>query len=153
MTRKRNNDNCLQDWKTEHQAVTIGIFYCRVSAKLKGCSSLQTSWWLDSDVLWNRQQKPTANRYQQGDELSATKKWNGLKYYIDLAKWLTKDLVFADTQKKEIENYYYFAHLAACWHTSRHRKAAKRANISFIDFIRKKIKQQKITLLNNYNDY
>jgi hypothetical protein len=31
MTRKLNNDNGLQDWKTEHQAVTGGIFYCRDS--------------------------------------------------------------------------------------------------------------------------
>ena len=29
MTRKLNIDNGLQDWKTEHQAVTGGIFYCR----------------------------------------------------------------------------------------------------------------------------
>jgi hypothetical protein len=29
--RKLNNDNGLQDWKTEHQAVTGGIFYCRDS--------------------------------------------------------------------------------------------------------------------------
>ena len=32
MTRKLNNDNGLQDRKTEHQAVTGGIFYCRDSA-------------------------------------------------------------------------------------------------------------------------
>ncbi|MFA6336181.1 MAG: hypothetical protein WCX48_11660, partial [Bacteroidales bacterium] len=32
ITRKLNNDNGLQDWRTEHQAVTGGIFYCRVSA-------------------------------------------------------------------------------------------------------------------------
>ena len=31
ITRKLNNDNGLQDWKTEHQAVTGGIFYCRDS--------------------------------------------------------------------------------------------------------------------------
>jgi hypothetical protein len=31
MTRKLNIDNGLQDWKTEHQAVTGGIFYCRDS--------------------------------------------------------------------------------------------------------------------------
>ena len=29
--RKLNNDNGLQYWKTEHQAVTGGIFYCRDS--------------------------------------------------------------------------------------------------------------------------
>ncbi len=32
MTRKLNINNGLQDWKTEHQAVTGGIFYCRDSA-------------------------------------------------------------------------------------------------------------------------
>jgi hypothetical protein len=32
MTRKLNNDNGVQDWRTEHQAVTGGIFYCRVCA-------------------------------------------------------------------------------------------------------------------------
>ena len=32
MTRNLNIDNGLQDWKTEHQAVTGGIFYCRDSA-------------------------------------------------------------------------------------------------------------------------
>ncbi len=31
MTIKFNIDNGLQDWKTEHQAVTCGIFYCRDS--------------------------------------------------------------------------------------------------------------------------
>ena len=31
MTRKLNINNGLQDWKTEHQAVTGGIFYCRDS--------------------------------------------------------------------------------------------------------------------------
>jgi hypothetical protein len=44
------------------QCITGGIFYCRESANLKGCSSLQTSSWLDSDVHRNRQQKHTANR-------------------------------------------------------------------------------------------
>ena len=47
--------NGLQDWKTEHQAVTCGIFYCRDSAEIKVCGSLQTSSWVDSEVLRNRQ--------------------------------------------------------------------------------------------------
>lgn len=51
MTKKNNND-----------MPTCGIFYCRVSANMKGCGSLQTSSWLDSEVLRNRQQKHTANR-------------------------------------------------------------------------------------------
>ena len=45
------------------QLVTCGIFYCRVSGNLRGRGSLQTSSWLDSDVLRNRQQKHTAIRY------------------------------------------------------------------------------------------
>jgi len=51
----------LKDLK-EAQQVTGGIFYCRDSAEIKGCSTLQTSSCLDSDVLRNRQQKHTANR-------------------------------------------------------------------------------------------
>jgi len=56
MTRKLNKDNGLQGWKKVHQAVTCGIFYCRDSAKISVCSSLQTSSWLDSDVLRNARQ-------------------------------------------------------------------------------------------------
>jgi hypothetical protein len=44
----------------EQQLPTSGIFYCRVSAEIKVCGSLQTSSWLDSEVLRNRQQKHTA---------------------------------------------------------------------------------------------
>jgi len=47
------------------QAITCGIFYCRVSANMKGCGSLQTLSWFDSDVLRNRQQKHTAVRYHK----------------------------------------------------------------------------------------
>jgi hypothetical protein len=43
------------------QLLTGGIFYCRVSAEIKGCGSVQTLSWFDSDVLRNRQQKHTAN--------------------------------------------------------------------------------------------
>jgi hypothetical protein len=50
--------------KKEGQLVTCGIFYCRVSAEINGSSSLQTSSWVDSEVLRNRQQKHTANRYK-----------------------------------------------------------------------------------------
>ena len=51
--------------KKEGQLVTCGIFYCRYSAEINGCGSLQTSSWLDSEVLRNRQQKHTAVRYWQ----------------------------------------------------------------------------------------
>ena len=47
------------------QLVTCGIFYCRDSAEINGCGSLQTSSWLDSEVLRSRQQKHTAVRYLQ----------------------------------------------------------------------------------------
>ena len=43
------------------EMLTCGIFYCRDSAEINGCGSLQTSSWLDSDMLRNRQQKHTAN--------------------------------------------------------------------------------------------
>jgi hypothetical protein len=43
MTRKLNNDNGLQDWKTEHQAVTGGIFYCRDSADFSVSASNKLS--------------------------------------------------------------------------------------------------------------
>lgn len=48
-----------------NETVTRGIFYCRDSAKMKGCGSLQTSLRLDSVVLRNRQQKHTAHRCSQ----------------------------------------------------------------------------------------
>jgi len=47
----------------ESRCITGGIFYCRDSTEMKGCGSLQTSSWFDSEVLRNRQQKHTANRY------------------------------------------------------------------------------------------
>ena len=39
MTRKLNNYNGLQDRKTELQAVTVGIFYCRESGYFIVCAS------------------------------------------------------------------------------------------------------------------
>ena len=60
MTELKNYLKPLSDKNA--QLVTCGIFYCRVSANLKGCGSLQTSSQLDSDVLRNRQQKYTAVR-------------------------------------------------------------------------------------------
>jgi len=53
----------LSNKTPEH--TTCGIFYCRDSAEINGCGSLQTSSWFDSDVLRNRQQKHTAVRYGQ----------------------------------------------------------------------------------------
>jgi hypothetical protein len=39
MTRKLNNDNGLQDWKTEHQAVTKTKIKRAESANLKGIAT------------------------------------------------------------------------------------------------------------------
>jgi hypothetical protein len=50
----------LSNKTPEH--TTCGIFYCRDSAEINGCGSLQTSSWFDSDVLRNRQPKHTAIR-------------------------------------------------------------------------------------------
>jgi len=51
--------------------LTCGIFYCRDSAEINDCGSLQTSSWLDSDMLRNRQQKHTAVRYQPLKKLNS----------------------------------------------------------------------------------
>ena len=48
----------------KHETLTCGIFYCRISSKLKGCGSLQTSSRFDSDVIRNRQEKHIAIRWQ-----------------------------------------------------------------------------------------
>ena len=42
----------MKNW----QPITCGIFYCRDSAEINGCGSLQTSLRLDSEVLRSRQQ-------------------------------------------------------------------------------------------------
>ncbi len=42
--------------------ITRGIFYCRESDEINGCSTLQALYLVDSKVLRNRQQKHTANR-------------------------------------------------------------------------------------------
>jgi len=41
--RKLNNDNGLQDWKTEHQAVTRGIVNCRCSGYSSGTARIKSS--------------------------------------------------------------------------------------------------------------
>lgn len=56
------------------EMLTCGIFYCRDSAEINGCGSLQTSSWLDSDMLRNRQQKHTAIRWRSLEEPETTQK-------------------------------------------------------------------------------
>ena len=63
MTEQIENIKGMSLEKKEGQLVTCGIFYCRDSAEINGCGSLQTLSWFDSDVLRNRQQKHTAIRY------------------------------------------------------------------------------------------
>jgi len=48
----------------EAQQPTFVIFYCRNSAEIKVCGLLPTLSQFDSEVLRNRQQKHTANRYR-----------------------------------------------------------------------------------------
>jgi len=43
MTRKLNNDDGLQNWKTEHQAVTRGIVNCRLSVYSSGTARIKSS--------------------------------------------------------------------------------------------------------------
>jgi hypothetical protein len=47
--------NKQQMTKIKHETVTCGIFYCRYSAKMKGCGLLQTLSRFDRVVLRNRQ--------------------------------------------------------------------------------------------------
>ena len=64
----------MGSWKytKKHEALTCGIFYCRVSAEINGSGSLQTLLRFDSDVLRSRQQKHTAIRYKQAEEKTTT---------------------------------------------------------------------------------
>ena len=66
MTELIDNNKGMSLDKKEGQLVTCGIFYCRNSAEINGCSSLQASSRFDSAVLRNRQQKHTAIRCMQG---------------------------------------------------------------------------------------
>ena len=50
MNRKVNNDNGLQDWKTEHQAVTRNIAKKGFSG-MRSSSPASSSLYLDNDVL------------------------------------------------------------------------------------------------------
>ena len=83
--------------------VTCGIFYCRDSAEINGCGSLQTSSQFDSDVLRNRQQKHTAVRYQQGEEKGSdteNDRENGLRMKNEMTMKEKRFSFFADPQEK-----------------------------------------------------
>jgi len=57
------------------EMLTCGIFYCRDSAEINDCGSLQTSSWLDSDVLRNRQQNippSVGNKCKKTDDQTDT---------------------------------------------------------------------------------
>ena len=72
MTRKLNNDNGLQDWRTEHQAVTGGIFYCRDSAGVCVSASNKLSCILTGQCFEIGNKNIPPKRYQQGEEKTAT---------------------------------------------------------------------------------
>jgi len=65
MSRKLNNDNGLQDWKTEHQAVTGGIFYCRDSAGFSVSASNKLSCNLTGQCFEIGNKNIPPNRYGQ----------------------------------------------------------------------------------------
>ncbi len=66
----KNSENCMTELKNylkpltdkNAQLVTCGIFYCRESAEINGCGSLQTSSWFDSVVL--RTAKPSRTPFK-----------------------------------------------------------------------------------------
>jgi hypothetical protein len=72
MTEKLNNDNGLQDWKTEHQAVTGGIFYCRDSADFSISATNKLSCKLTGKCFEIGNKNIPPIRYQQGEEKTAT---------------------------------------------------------------------------------
>jgi len=65
MTRKLNNDNGLQDWKIEHQAVTSGIFYCRDSGYFSVSASNKLSCNLTGQYSEIGNKNIPPNRYRQ----------------------------------------------------------------------------------------
>jgi len=67
----------------EIRHITCGIFYCRDSAEINGCGSLQTSLRFDSDVLRSRQQKHTANPLVATRKIVYSKQYERKKHYKD----------------------------------------------------------------------
>lgn len=65
MTRKLNNDNGLQKWNTEHQAVTGGIFYCRDSADFSVSATNKLSCNLTGQCFGIGNKNIPSNRYLQ----------------------------------------------------------------------------------------
>jgi len=63
--RKHNIDNGLLDWKTEHQAVTGGIFYCRKSAGFSVSASNELSCNLTGQCFEIGNKNIPPNRYHQ----------------------------------------------------------------------------------------
>jgi len=72
MIRKLSNDNGLQDWKTEHQAVTGGIFYCRDSAGFSVSASNKLSCNLRGQYFEIGNKNIPPNRCMQAEESSVS---------------------------------------------------------------------------------
>lgn len=68
MTRNLNLDNGLQDWKSEHQAVTGGIFYCRDSAGFNVTASNKRSCNLTGQCFEISNINIPPKRHMQGNE-------------------------------------------------------------------------------------
>jgi hypothetical protein len=68
MTRKLNINNGLQDWKTEHQAVTGGIFYCRDSGYFSVSASNKLSCNLTGQCFEIGNKNIPPIRYKQAKE-------------------------------------------------------------------------------------
>jgi len=81
MTRKLNIDNGLQDWRTEHQAVTGGIFYCRDIAGFSVSASNKLSCNLTAQCFEIGNKNIPPNRY--GAIQSQTTYKNQLRNRID----------------------------------------------------------------------
>ena len=78
MTRELNNDNGLQDWKTEHQAVTGGIFYCRESGYFSVSASNKLSCILTGQCFEIGNKNIPPIRYKQAEEKRQRLNDNGI---------------------------------------------------------------------------
>ena len=84
MIRKFNNDNGLQDWKTEHLAVTGGIFYCRDSAGFSVSASNKLSCNLTVKCFEIGNKNIPPNRYAQAEKRHSKMTMNRERDYITL---------------------------------------------------------------------
>ena len=75
----------------ENRAITCGIFYCRDSAEIKVCGSLQTSSRVDSDVLRSRQQNIPLSVMGKFKNKDGLHKLKGLTTQSDKKQYISGD--------------------------------------------------------------